>query len=273
MSSSAERASVSFRRLRTERARPASVLELAEAYARRMPPTHVFSHTTAAVLHGAWLPSRLELDRRLHVTVPAGTRAPQVAGVVGHEGVCAPLQLVRGLRVTSLLQTWIDLGPMLGRVDLITVADYLCSGRVPRHTPAELREAVTGLAGRRGCRALREAAELARASVESPQETRARLFLVDAGVEEPVVNHEIRDDEGRFVARVDLSWPRFKICIEYEGDGHRTDVRQFRTDITRRERIEELGWRMIRITQDDLAHGGHELLRRVRAALAARAGW
>ena len=97
---------------------------------------------------------------------------------------------------------------------------------------------------------------------------------MDAGLPEPVVNFEIFNASGVFVARVDLAWPRFKVCIEYEGDGHRSDARQFRVDITRRERVEDENWRMVRITDDDLKNGGRELLRRVQASLVQRcASW
>ena len=268
MPTTPERGTLSFRRLRANH--PASTVELARAYSKRMPATYLFSHATAALIHGIWLPGRLEADRRLHVSVPAGTRAPQMAGIVGHEGASGATARVYGFPVTTLLQTWIDLGSLLTRDELVAAADFLCSGRNPWHTPDELRAVTAGLTRRRGCRALREAAALARAAVDSPQETKTRLFLVDAGIPEPVVNFEILDSGGVFVARVDLAWPRFKVCIEYEGDGHRTDVRQFRVDITRRERVEDERWRMVRITDDDLKNGGHELLRRVRAALAER---
>lgn len=270
MAFSPEHPALSFRRMRGDRARPASVFELARAYAKRMPATHVFSHVTAAVIHGVWLPTRLESDRRLHVSAPLGSRPPQMVGVVGHQRSSSVTVRLGGLSVATLLQTWLDLAPMLSRGELVAAADFLCSGRTPRHTPEQLRAISASLTGRRGCRALREAAFLARAAVDSPQETKTRLFLVDAGIPEPVVNFEIRDAQGRFVARVDLAWPRFRLCIEYEGDVHRSDARLFRSDITRRERVEEEGWRMIRITHDDLKHGGEELLRRVRTALAAR---
>lgn len=270
MSSSPERAALSFRRLRLEWAQSASVLELARAYAQRMPASHVFSHPTAALVHGLWLPSRLETDRRLHVSVPSGARPPQMVGIVGHQRTTNVTQRVGGLPVTTLLHTWIDLGSMLNRAELVAAADFLCSGPNPPHTPEELRSVAAALTGRRGCRSLRTAAALARAAVDSPKETKTRLFLLDAGIPEPIVNFEIRDADGYFVARVDLSWPRFKLCIEYEGDIHRSDPYRFRADITRRERVEEQGWRMIRVTDDDLRDGGHELLRRVRAALAGR---
>ncbi|TFD86226.1 hypothetical protein [Cryobacterium serini] len=105
MPSTPERAALSFRRLRTNREHPASSLELARAYSKRMPSTHVFSHATAAMIHGIWLPRRLESDRRLHISVPAGTRAPQMVGIIGHEGVAGGITRVHGFPVTSLLQT------------------------------------------------------------------------------------------------------------------------------------------------------------------------
>ena len=263
-----------YRGLRTVMPAPMSVLDLSRAYAARMPATHVFSHGTAGVLHGMPLPARLQLDRRLHVTVPAENRPPQMAGVVGHElrASLMDVELLGLLPVTSPLQTWIDLGPLLRLGELVAVADFLCAGAQPRYAPEDLRAAAAGLAGRRGCRALREAAALARARVDSPKETEVRLLLVDSGLPEPVVNFQVTDAAGRIIARVDLSWPQFRVCIEYEGDIHRTDRQRFRSDITRRERIEDAGWRVIRITDDDIANGGRDLLRRVRATLTAR-GW
>ena len=260
-----------YRGLRTVGPAPATVIGLSRVYVTRMPPTHVFSHATAALVHGIPLPYRLEINRRLHVTVPAGNRPPQMLGIIGHQlrERLMDVELVEGLPVTSPLQTWIDLGPLLNRGELVAAADFLCAGREPRYTPQDLRNATARLQGRRGSRALREAASLTRAGVDSPKETEARLLIIDAGLPEPVVNYEVTDAAGGFVARVDLSWPGFRVCIEYEGDGHRTDRKRFRADITRRERIEDQRWRVIRITDDDLKAGGRELLRRVRAALKA----
>lgn len=261
-----------FRGVRVAGPNPVLISDLCRAYAARMPSTHVFSHVTAAVLHGMPLPYWALADRRLHVSVPAAHRAPQMAGIVGHElrESLMDVELSDGLPVTSPRQTWIDLGPVLNRGSLVAVADFLCAGRHPRYTPGELRATVAGLAGRRGIRALREAALSSRARVDSAKETETRLLLLDTGVPEPVVNYEVTDAAGCFVARVDLAWPAWRICVEYEGEHHRTDRSRFRADITRRERLEDLGWRVIRITDDDLLDGGREFLRRVRGALAAR---
>jgi hypothetical protein len=258
-----------FRGVRVLGPAPVDHLSLCEAYALRMPPAHVFSHVTAAILHGIPLPFRLEFDVRLHVTVPAGVRGPQVRGVIGHQlrSDLMDVEMLGILPVTSPLQTWIDLGPMLSRGELVAAADYLCAGKEPRYTPRHLISAASQLKGRRGSRALREAAALARARVDSPKETETRLLLVDAGLPEPITNFEVAPD-----LHVDLAWPWLKVCVEYEGEKHRTDKKRFRSDITRRERLEDLHWRVIRVTEDDLREGGHEFLQRVRRALIER-GW
>ncbi|WP_147375385.1 hypothetical protein [Jiangella rhizosphaerae] len=38
------------------------------------------------------------------------------------------------------------------------------------------------------------------------------------------------DETGAWLARPDLSYPHLKIAIEYDGDHHRTDQRQWRHD-------------------------------------------
>ena len=253
-------------------ASPTSVLGLSRSCAERMPPTHVISHHTAALLLGLPLPAWLAADTRIHVTVPAGTRPPQMSGVVGHElrTELLNVEYVDGIPVTSPLQTWTDLAMVLPRTALVAVTDVLLGGEHPAVTPDDLHRAILARTGRRGVKRLRAAATLARTRVESPKETETRLLLVDAGLPEPMTNYVITDAEGNFIARVDLAGPRLRACVEYEGDGHRTDRAQFRKDITRRERLEDHGWWVIRITDDDLRADGHEFLRRVRTVLHSR---
>lgn len=261
-----------FRAVRVAGPSPTSALDLSRSYAERMRPTHVISHHTAALLHGLPVPGWLESDLRIHITVPAGTRPPQMIGVVGHElrTELLNVEYLGGIPVTSPLQTWADLSTVLPRTALVVVADVLIGGDHPAFTPDDLHRAALARTGRRGVKRLRMAAALARGRVESPKETETRLLLVDAGLPEPFTNYVITDAEGNFVARVDLAWPRLRACVEYEGDGHRTDRDQFRKDITRRERLEDHGWRVIRITDDDLRSGGEEFIRRVRSVLQAR---
>lgn len=229
----------------------------------------VFSHVTAARLYGAPLPRRMQDAAELHVTVPAGARAPQIRGVRAHTITRWTPADVAGLPVTDPAQTWLDLVPLLDRVSSIAVADYLVSGRDPWTTRDRLERLVERSSGRRGVKHARAQLPFVRERVDSPGETRLRLLIVDAGLPEPAVNLTLLDRGGEHVARVDLAYPIEQIALEYEGDVHRVDRQVWMKDLHRRERVEDLGWRLVRATALDLQSPA-PLLRRLRTLLARR---
>jgi hypothetical protein len=96
------------------------------------------------------------------------------------------------------------------------------------------------------------------------QETRARLFFGEIGLPEPVLNADVISSEGLWLGRVDFLWREARVIVEYEGDQHRTDRRQWQHDITRVRDLEDDGWRVVRITSRDLSD------RSARTALARR---
>jgi hypothetical protein len=65
---------------------------------------------------------------------------------------------------------------------------------------------------------------LLRPGAESRPETLLRLLLGRAGLPEPEVNVDIRDDSGRFLGRADLVYPPWRTIVEYDGDQHRTSA-------------------------------------------------
>jgi very-short-patch-repair endonuclease len=101
-------------------------------------------------------------------------------------------------------------------------------------------------------------------------ETWVRLIIVDAGLPEPVTDHDVFDDRGLFVGCVDLAYPLLRIAIEFEGDQHRTDPRQWQRDIEKHERLADLGWRVIRVSREHVFADPESIVRRVRGAIAAR---
>lgn len=228
-----------------------------------------FSHVTAAELIGAPLPARCTRDDRLHVSVPAGTRAVQAARVAGHTLSAWQVVDVRGLPLTTPEQLWLDLAATLDRDSLVVLGDWLVCYRHPMASPDSLRRILSNAAGRRGVARARQALSLIRTRAESPAETRLRLLLGDAGFPEPWLNYLIHRADGTFVARVDLAFPRERVVLEYEGDGHRVDKEVWARDIHRREDVEDLGWRMIRVTASDL-RAPESLLARLRRILPAR---
>jgi very-short-patch-repair endonuclease len=253
----------------------ADVLALAHAYALKMRRDAHFTGVTAALLWNMPLPGRLH-DLRLHVAVPLGTPVPRGRGVLGRRTTVAPDRVVdlEGLPVLNRSETWCELAAALTVAELVVVSDsFLGPGCTsPTAVLAALSAAVES-PGRRHRAPLRAALARTRVGVRSPRETMLRLMLVDAGLPEPEVNLRLIARDGSFLAEGDLVYVAARLVLEYEGDHHRTDRRTFRTDIRRRERYEDEGWSVLRVTADDmdLPVSRNELIERVRMRLAGAA--
>jgi very-short-patch-repair endonuclease len=69
-------------------------------------------------------------------------------------------------------------------------------------------------------------------------------------------------------AYLDMGWQEWLVAVEYDGDQHRSDRRQYVKDIRRAERLQEMGWTIVRVVSEDSPGA---VLRRVRAAIASSA--
>jgi hypothetical protein len=255
------------------------VVDRARAFAPLMRPAWCFSHLTALALWGLPLPLRARRDEApLHVASDHG-HGPRRPGVVGHRwhGPSWQTRVVTltGLPVVDPVTAWRQSAAWLTLDETITVADSLAGRWSPyaeaREVPiADLASAVEHSLRSRGAGTLRRALPLVRADVESPKETELRLLLHRAGLPEPEVNVRTYADDDLYLGKPDLRWSLFRVCTEYEGDEHRVDRRRYRNDISRRERFADAGWRMVRVTEDDL-HGAasERLLVRFRHLLGA----
>ncbi|WP_345066857.1 hypothetical protein [Leifsonia kafniensis] len=177
----------------------------------------------------------------------------------------------RGVPLTTPARTWCDLALTLSLGELVAAGDYLIFHEQPIVSRRELLDAVISHPGRRGRRVLRRALELLSEFSESPKESELRVIVVTSGLPTPQVNPEIYDEHGRFVARVDLYFPEERAILEYQGDQHRTDIRQWRRDLTRRSELESLGYHYAEVAADDLENVA-PLIRRIERNLRAR-GW
>lgn len=241
-------------------------MDVVLAYDRRMPPHQRFSHWTAAQLHELPLPSR---SHSVHVTAAAPARAPRGRDVVGHTSTLGTSVLVRGVRASTPVQTWVEMSTELNHVDLVVMGDALVRRKQPLAELDDLAAAVAAHRGNRGNANLVAAFARVRARTDSARETLLRLAIVDFGLPEPLVNFEVRDASGRFVAFADLAYPQFRVIAEYDGEQHRTDERQFHRDIDRLDDLAEERYRVVRFNK---SHISLERLNRLRRALLA-AGW
>jgi hypothetical protein len=228
------------------------------------PPGAFASHASAGRVYDVPLPTLPDE----HVSVFADGDRRFRPGVRPHVAALGtPVTVVRGMRVSAPAQMFLELGGMLGLVDLVVVGDALV--RLRRVTLAELR-AWCAASKLPGARAARQAASYVRAEVDSPMETRLRMLLVLAGLPEPTVNHRILHRDGSVRYRFDLSYPAEKIVVEYDGRQHRADLDQWDQDTDRKDWFDAEGWLHVPVFSRGIYRDPGKTLRRVRVVLLSR---
>lgn len=252
---------------------PTELLDRCRAYEARMRPGQFFAHRTVLRLVAAPLPTPSS-EEPLDIAVFDPRTPPRARGVHGHRVSDVGVRFIHGLPALDPADAWCHAAPTLSPQDLVAVGDHLVSRRrsAPRVPPSctldELRAAAERHAGKRGAAKISWALPRVREGVDSRPETRLRLLLVAARLPEPVIGVEIVDAEG--VLHPDLAYPEWRIAFDYEGDAHRTDRRVWMRDLARRERMEAAGWRVIRVTADDVFTHPELFVARVRRRISAR---
>ncbi|WP_207455019.1 DUF559 domain-containing protein [Herbiconiux sp. SYSU D00978] len=265
-----------FHGLRTPAA-PAGLVGRAGAKARCLALEPVlrsgdrFSHLTAVALLDLPLPLGFA-DPTVHVSAAAPLTPLRRRGVTGHrttdQGAWSPF----GLPVSEPIRLFVELHA-LPLVDIVAVADAMV--HVPRYrratdirplaTVEQLVEAAENHRGR-GARALRTAAGLARTGVSSPFETRLRLLAVSAGLPEPETDLAVRNRSGNLIGWFDMGWPERRLLLEYDGEQHRTDSRQYEHDQYRLESAHLAGFRVIRVRKAGILASPGATQHRIRVA-------
>jgi hypothetical protein len=249
-----------------------------------------FSHATAAALYGLPLPLALPAEPEaqaepepdpdapptplIEVIAPPGVARARSKGVKGHvSSVAVPTGVQHGLPVVSPAFVWCQMASRLDLRDIVAVGDAIVTGprKRTRRAPAlatmvDLEQAVALWGGRRGAVMLGIALPRVRVGAESRPETHLRLVIVDAGMPEPLPNHPTK--VGSEMLHPDLSYPQWRIAIEYLGDRHRTDRRVWQDDVRRKRAFERAGWRVVEVTSDDLYVDSGGLLARLRELIA-----
>ena len=241
---------------------------------QRTNPGTAATHATAARLWEIWLPRRWESGPVHLGRTRAEGGAPRRSGVVGHElHAQDPVLVHAGVRITTPAATWAALAQLrLSLADVVAAGDSLLQradgpagrrrpGEHPRCTVHDLEAEVLRVRGRRGTRVLRAALPLLRAGADSRAETLLRLSLTGAGVPEPEVNPLLVLSDGSAV-RPDLVWREARVCVQYEGDHHRTDAAQWRRDIERDRRMHAEGWIVLRVAAGVFTRRGLDALLR-----------
>lgn len=220
----------------------------------------VVSGVSALWAHGVpWVdaeaPARMTVDR--HVRARSEIEVSR--------GALDPEEIVRTRfgATTSPGRTAFDVGrrlPLPAAVAALDMLARICPDVVVRCTAVARRRP-----GARGICQLRTVLDLVDPGAESPRESRLRVLLVRAGIPRPetqvVVTHS-----GRFVARVDLGWPRWRVAVEYDGAHHDAPDR-IRRDRERLNRLRLAGWTVLVVDRYQM-RSPDQVVAMVRAALA-----
>ena len=229
-------------------------------------PGAVASHTTAAALYGL---SRCPFTG-VEVTVPLGRSRRSPLGVVHGSARLDRIDVasVDSIPVTRPPRTLIDLAAAVDKVVLEEALDDALIRRLTTLHQLRQRAQVLGVSGRQGTRLLREAlagwsdGDLA----EGVAEMRMVRRLVANGQPKPVLQYEVDDGNGRFVARLDAAYPEVKVGLEMNGFRWHGTPQAFARDPGRLRRLAALGWLILPCTPVDLAGDGAELAGQVAGA-------
>lgn len=233
---------------------------LAQAALLIASPGSYISHHSAARLWGGTVPDNADT----HVTSPRVRL--KSTGVAGHRRKDAQQVVVlRGIPMTSALQTFFDMSHLLSLVDLVVLGDSLVKAK--RFTPERLVAHAASVRGPHS-RLARRAAGLVRSGVDSPMETRLRLLIILAGLPEPAVDHRIHDRAGNLLYRFDLCYVGWGLIIEYDGVLHSLPE-QWMIDIGRDEQLDIWKIRRLVIVSPDIYRTPANTLRRIVGAMAA----
>lgn len=228
------------------------------------------SHRAAGRLHGLW---GLESYAGFEVTIPPDRRFSR-RGLVVHQSPLdeADLCTAGGVcGVTTLARTVIDLAAVLYGDDYaIAFESAWCLDRCLLDDLEALLEQIgsTGRHGMRRLRALIADARLRERPLESPLEVRFWRLLQRWKVPPPMTGVEV-DDGSPHRYRLDFFYPRHNLAIETDGFAWHGSRERWAADCRKQTRAAAAGYRLMRVTPQDLGSrdGEHALRDQLLAAL------
>lgn len=226
------------------------------------------SRQTAAAIHGC----SAALTKDVHVTMPYSHWVRSKPELVVHhdrfseddvETLCELPVLALDLTIAELLCTerrWLALAYL----------DQVLLGASDQRVEEFVSAVAARLARRDDRRGIHNARFLLGLGVngaESPQESRLRLLVVDAGFPVPVCQYRILTLSGDLLYKLDLAWPELRLGLEYDGVEAHEGREQH--DAERDRRLAARGWQIIRVRKADFVDPTR-LIDELRRAFADR---
>jgi very-short-patch-repair endonuclease len=222
------------------------------------------SHESAAALHG------LNGFRRgdIHIQCPKRLRHREVVTHRVHAGHSRPWTLVRGIAVTSVTRTLVDLAASLSPSSLEKAVDEAIRLRM---TDTARLKRVLSRSGthRRGARALWALMRARDGNAErSDSELEDRLLRLIRRHRLPLPALHFNAVEGdRWLGEIDFAYPRERIAIEAHGY-HLHSLRPvWESDQRRENELIAAGWRVLKATHSQLEEQPGSFIEALRSLL------
>ncbi|MDP5228487.1 MULTISPECIES: hypothetical protein [Arthrobacter] len=223
----------------------------AKVYSTRRNRGFVYSHTSAARIHGCQL---WHADEFVHVTCRSRTSPGRLcpATVMHHLSVAPDETDGTGfVEFTTLERTVVDCCRILDLEGSLVIMDQALRLGADRKLVERYAER---LHGQRGVVNLRSVLELADPKSESMGETRTRFMLWLLNMSMPVSQYEVMTDRG--LRRLDFAWPDLMVALEFDGKikyfGETPTDDAIAEERIRERRLMEMGWIFVRIDWKDL---------------------
>ena len=246
-----------------DRPDPAYVAEV-RATLLSLGPDVAASRRTAAVLRGFALvtePTEVEIDvhpdrGRLTMKGVDFRRTPSSVELLVVLPGTAPLW------VTTALATVLGVAADRPFLDAVACADGAL--RTKAVSMQELTSAVRAQRGRPGVRQLRRVVRAVDPVCGSVLESRVRLLLIGAGLDGFTTQRQMYDEHGRLLARVDFCWEEQRVALEADGRRFHDKDTIVSLDRQKNNELQRVGWRIIRVTWDDVVNRPEQVVQMVR---------
>lgn len=227
----------------------------------------VISHGTAAAFHGLWdKPPRL-----VDVTVPveAGRKIVEVRCRRCRYPQPEEVETKAGIAVTTVARTLVDLAGMVGLATLKKAVGRAAIRRKLDLGAVDL--AIHNAKRRRGLKALELALAPYRTKDEKPLDLRSDFEtlilpeLLDSGLPRPGCNVPLDIEGERLV--VDFLWERARLVVETDGRETHETPPAFQNDRRRDQFLASAGYRVLRVTWEQIHGERTAVLGRIKNAL------
>jgi very-short-patch-repair endonuclease len=205
-------------------------------------------------------------DGPIEVTV-ARSRGEHPGIVIHHSRTTTPeeVTLADRIPVTTVARTLLDLAAVLTPRQLGYAVDR--AERLQVFDLAAVEDVLDRARGKRGAKALRKAvANWRPADVRSELEALFQGLIRDATLTTPDFN--VLVDGERYTHEVDAFWPSHGLIVQLDGFAYHRTRRDRDKDATSDADLELAGYRVLRLTWDDVTVHKERTLRRLRRLLA-----